>query len=227
VLLGLGGLGLAALLGFANAAIAGDPGTPELGSAAMVENVLGVSTIPAAVALLLGVLLSAGEHQHGTITTTFLVTPRRRRVVVAKAVAAAVAGVVVAAAMIAVAALAAAVVVQADGAGIDAWHRGAATTVLGLLLASALLGAIGVLLGLLLRSQVATIVAVVAWFTVVEAVAGTIAGSGLRRWLPGAAAAELAGDGGQPLAEAFLVVTAWAVVAAAMTLPAVTRRDVT
>ncbi len=37
--------------------------------------------------LLLGVISSAGEYRHGTVTTTFLVAPDRRRVVVAKSIA--------------------------------------------------------------------------------------------------------------------------------------------
>src|SRR5688500_16377527 len=85
ILLAVGGLGVAALLGVANAAIAG---APALGTAPWVTNVVGLSTIPAAIAVLLGVLLSAGEHQHQTITTTFLVTPQRSRVVASKAAAA-------------------------------------------------------------------------------------------------------------------------------------------
>ena len=178
------------------------------------------------VALLLGVLLSAGEHQHGTITTTFLVTPRRKRVVGAKAVAAAIAGVAVAVAMIVTSVAAAAPALIAEGADVDAFHSGAALTVLGLLLASALLGALGVLLGLLVRSQVAAVVAVVAWFTVLEGIVDVLTGGGLRRWLPGGAAANLAGNGGQPLWAAALILAAWTAAAAAITTPAVVRRDV-
>lgn len=46
--------------------------------------------------LLLGVISSAGEYRHGTITSTFLVAPDRRRVVLAKSLAAGIAGLVVA-----------------------------------------------------------------------------------------------------------------------------------
>jgi ABC-2 type transport system permease protein len=226
VVLVLAGLGFAALLGFANAAIAGDPGAPELGSAAFVEDVLGVSAVPAGVALLLGVLLSAGEHQHGTITSTFLATPRRERVVGAKAAAAAIAGVVLAVAMIVTAVAAAAPALIAEGVAVDAFHRGAALTLLGLLLASALLGALGMLLGFLVRSQVAAVVVVIAWFTVLEGIVDVLTGGGLRRWLPGGAAANLAGNGGQPLWAAALILSGWTAAAAAISTPVVVRRDV-
>lgn len=225
--LALAGVAVAALLGLANASIAGDSGAPGLGTAAWVVNVLGVSTVPAAVALLLGILLSAGEYQHHTISTTFLATPRRARVAAAKVTAAAVAGPLLAAAMTVACAAATVPAVVAEGAAVDWSHRDAALTVAGLLLASALLGALGVLLGLFLRSQVAAVVVVVAWFTVVEAVADVLAGGGLHRWLPGGAAADLAGNAGQPMWAAALVVIAWTALAALVATPAVARRDVT
>lgn len=225
--LALAGVAVAALLGLANASIAGEGGAPELGTAAWVVNVLGVSTVPAAVALLLGILLSAGEYQHHTISTTFLATPRRARVVAAKVTAAALAGPALAVAMTVACAAATVPAVAADGAAVDALHRDAVLTVVGLLVASALLGALGALLGLFLRSQVAAVVVVVAWFTVVEAVADVLAGGGLHRWLPGGAAADLAGNAGQPMWAAALVVTAWTVLAALVATPAVVRRDVT
>jgi hypothetical protein len=225
-LLILAGLGCAALLGFANAAIAGDPGAPTLGSAAWVENVLGVSTIPVAIAVLLGVLLSAGEHQHHTITTTFLVTPRRGRVVTAKAAAMAVIAPLVTVAMATVAAAATIPTLLAEGASVDAFHRSAALTFLGLLAASSIFGAMGVLLGLLVRSQVAAVVVVLAWTLVLETIVTTIVGGDLHRWLPGGAAADLAGNGGQPLWAAAAILAGWATALAVVTTPMVIRRDV-
>jgi hypothetical protein len=84
---GIAGVLLAVLVGLGNVGAAGQGTSPPAGSAAFVENVVGVSTLPAVVALLLGVLLAAGEYQHGTITTTFLAPPRRLRVLGAKAIA--------------------------------------------------------------------------------------------------------------------------------------------
>jgi ABC-2 type transport system permease protein len=226
LLVGVGALVVAALLGAANAAVAGSPGAARLGTAAWIGNVVGVSTIPAFVALLLGVLASAGEHQHQTITTTFLVTPRRERAVAAKVVAIGVVGPVLAAGMVAVAVLATVPALLTKGASVDAFHREVATTIVGLLLASSLLGAIGVLLGLLVRSQLAAVVTVAAWLLVLEGVVDTVAGGRLHRWLPGGVAAALAGNGDRPLWLAAALLALWTAGLAAVTVPLVVRRDV-
>ena len=216
----------AALLGAGNVGAAGQDTSAALGSPGFFENVVGVSATPAVVALLLGVLLAAGEHQHGTITTTFLVTPRRLRVVVAKAAAAAGGGTVVALAMSAVAVGSASLGVAAKGAafGVDVDRTGRA--LLGLLLASALLGGMGALLGLLIRSQVAAVVFVAVWVLVIEGVVDVVTGGRLRSWLPGGAAADLAGAGSRSLLTAAALLVAWTATVAAVTGPAVSRRDV-
>ena len=222
----LAGLGIAGLLGAANASIAGEPGAAALGSSAFVEDVVAVSAVPAVFALLLGVLLSAGEYQHGTITTTFLATARRDRVVAAKAIAASVAGVVVAAAMATVALLAALPAVVADGASLRVLDADVGLTVVGLLGASALLGTGGALLGMLVRSQVATVVGIAAWALVVESVLSIVVGQGLHRWLPGGAASALTGNGNLPMWGAAAVLAAWIAATALVTVPAVMHRDV-
>jgi ABC-2 type transport system permease protein len=221
----LGAVAVALLLGAANAAVAGSEGSPALGSAAFVDNVLGVSAIPAATALLLGVLLAAGEHQHGTITTTFLVTPRRRRVVTAKVAAAALAGPALAVVMAAAAAVATVPAVVSEGASVSV-GSGAATTLVGLMAASSLLGGLGALLGLLVRSQVAAVVLVAGWALVAEGIIDIVTGSALRDWLPGAAAADLAGGGTRGQLVPAAVLAAWLVAAAVVSTTAVERRDV-
>lgn len=203
----LAGLAFAALLGFANSSIAGDPGSASAGSASFVDDVLGVSAIPAVVAVLLGVMASAGEYQHASATTTFLITPHRWRVAASTAIGSAVVGVVVAAAMVVTAASVAFPIVVAGGDSIDLFHRGAATTVASLLLTSALLGGLGAFLGTVLRSQTAALVAVCAWALVLEVVVDAVAGGGLRQWMPGGVAADLVG--GRRMDVAFLVLTAW------------------
>ena len=222
----LAGVGIALLLGAANAAIAGDPGTPSLGSAAFVEDVVGVSAIPAGLGLLLGVLLSAGEHQHGTITTTFLAVPHRGRVVAAKALAAAAAGVALALVMVTASVLASVPALVAADAAVDVLHAEVALALTGLVAASALLAAAGVLLGLLVRSQVASVVLIGAWALVVEAILDVVTGGAVRDWMPGGAASRLAGNGDLPLGTAALVLLAWIAALAVLTVPTVQRRDV-
>jgi ABC-2 type transport system permease protein len=220
------GLVLAALLGAANVGAAGQGTSPPVGSAAFVSNVIGVSTLPVVVALLLGVLLAAGEYQHGTITTTFLVTPARSRVLAAKTVAGAVGGAAMAAAMVLAACLAASVGVVVEGAQVDVDRGSASSALVGLVLGSTLLGAMGALLGLAVRSQVAAIVLVAAWAIVIEGVVDTVTAGALRNWLPGVAAADLAGAGDRALASAAGVVLAWTAAVAGAAVALVARRDV-
>ena len=224
ILVALGAVALAALLGAANVATAAEEGT-NLGSAAFVENVVGVSTVPALAALLLGVLLAAGEHQHHTITTTYLVTPRRVRVVVAKASAGAVGGVGIALAMVAAASATALAGVALKG-GSAAVSGRAGIVLAGLLCAAGLLGALGTFLGAIVRSQVAAVVTVAAWVLILEGVIDVLAGGGLRTWMPGGAAADLAGASDRPLWSAGLLVLAWTAAMALVAIPLTTRRDV-
>jgi ABC-type transport system involved in multi-copper enzyme maturation permease subunit len=224
---GIAGVLLAVLVGLGNVGAAGQGTSPPAGSAAFVENVVGVSTLPAVVALLLGVQLAAGEYQHGTITTPFLATPRRLRVLGAKAIAGAIGGAVGATAMVLAASAAAfVVVVVAKGDTLDVDPGRTFRAIAGLLLASALLGAMGALLGLVVRSQVAATVFVAGWALVIEGVLDVVTGGSLRHWLPGGAAADLAGAGSRPLWAAASLVLAWTAVVAAVAVPLVERRDV-
>lgn len=219
------GLAVAGLLGAANAAVAIDTGTPALGSASFVEDVVAVSAVPAVLALVLGVLLSAGEHQHGTITTTFLATPDRQRVATAKAAAAAIAGAALAGVMSIAALLATLPAVLAEGAGLHA-DADVVLALAGLLGASALLGAGGTLLGMLVRSQVASVVGIAAWGLIVESVLSIVIGPGLQRWLPGGATNALTGNGERSMWVAAAVLAAWVGAIAVVAIPVVQRRDV-
>ena len=113
-----------------------------------------------------------------------------------------------------------------DGATIDALDRDVALAAAGLVAASALLGAGGVLVGLLARSQVAAVVGVAAWALVFEGVLDVVTGGAVRDWVPGGAAAALAGNGDVPMWRAALVLLGWLAVLGVATVPTVVRRDV-
>jgi hypothetical protein len=141
----VGAMVAAGLLAAATTATAGQQGSAPLGSEGYLENLLGLSTLPAFVGLLLGLLAMAGEYQHRTITQTFLVSPVRGRVVAAKLVALGVAGAVTTVAMMVMALLVAAFpLAHAASVAVTA---GVAAKVAGSVLAGTLLASAGVALG--------------------------------------------------------------------------------
>jgi ABC-2 type transport system permease protein len=219
-----GGLVAAALLTAATTATAGQDGNAPVGSARYLANLLGLSTLPAFVGLLLGLLAMAGEYQHRTITQTFLVTPVRGRVIAAKLVLLGAAGAVMAAAMMGVALLVAAVPL-ASAASVEV-TAAVGATVAGSVLAGALLAIAGVALGALFRNQVAAIVAVALWATLGEGIVSAVA-PGVARWLPGMAAAALGGGAdGMPAWAAALLLTGYGCAAAAAATRTTMRRDI-
>ena len=143
------------------------------------------------VLLLVGVLLSAGEHRHHTVVPTLLAEPRRRRVVAAK--------VGVMAGLGAVAALAVAALVAAVSVPMLATHDAPAqhlaavpAGVLALVVTSVGYGVLGVALGLLLRNQTTALVTALVWQFVVEGILPVVLRApSLPTYLPGGAVSSL------------------------------------
>lgn len=223
----LGGLALGALLGAATSATAGQDAAAALGSADSMANVLGVSALPGVVMLILGILATAGEFQHRTITQTFLTTPVRGRVMGAKLAALALVGLPVAAAVMGAAFLAALPRLLTAADTIDVFNAEVAQTVAGNLLAAVLLGVLGAGLGALLRNQLATVILVVGWSLIGEGILSIIAGQDAIRWFPGGVAQAViaGGDGELALLPAALALAAYAAVFSAASLMAL-RRDI-
>ncbi|HKY74969.1 MAG TPA: hypothetical protein VJS45_02430 [Acidimicrobiia bacterium] len=223
----LGGLALGALLGAATTATAGEDVAAGLGTAGNLANVLGVSALPGVVMLILGILATAGEYQHRTITQTFLTTPVRGRVMGAKLAALALVGLPVAVGVMGAALLAALPRLLSAADTIDLFNAEVAQTVGGNLLAAVLLGVLGAGLGALLRNQLATVILVVGWALVGEGILSIIAGQSAVRWFPGGVAQSViaGGDGELALLPAALVLAAYAAVLAAASLVTL-RRDI-
>ena len=221
---------VAALVAVAVFDAAGENGNDPLGVDNFVQVVGAPTSVITLVALFLGLLSMAGEYRHETVTTTFLATPRRRDVVLAKLAASTLVGAV--AGLLSVAASVAVAVPWLRSAGVPVEVDGDVLGVAaGLVVASALYGALGVSVGALVRSQTAAVTVVLVWLLAAEGIAGDVFGSGVGRWLPASAGravvagAHTSGALDPSLAAAVFAsyVAVFAVAATRLTL----RRDVT
>ena len=207
---------------------AGVRGAPSLGTLAHARQLLSIPGLGGALLLLVGILLTAGEHRHGTVVSTYLVTPRRWRVTAAKALA--VAGLGLVWAVLSTGIVAGIAVPWAANAGVDLLAlltpemvRGAALA----LLVLPLYAVMGVGIGAALGNQVAavTISLLYTLFAEVNIIAPNI--GSLARFLPGTAAAIVGGDHAPDLAwwAGALILAAWAAVLFLVGAVLSTRRD--
>lgn len=182
-------------------------------------------------AALLGAMSMTSEFRHGTIRPTFLVTPRRGGVMAAKVSVSIMTGAAFGLVAGGIGAAAGAIAFRARG--IDVFLHGGdyVLLVLGAAGAAALWAAIGVGVGALVRNQVPALIGICAWLLFVEGLlVGDLVGIGdIARFLPGAAASAISGQGPgkllAPAAAAGLLAIYAAASAVAGSLATV-RRDV-
>lgn len=189
--------------------------------------------------LILGIVVTAGEYRHRTITWAFLVTPRRGPVIGAKLAAGGLLGLLVGVAAAVATAVVTAALLAATGRPVV---TGGVPLVLGgSVLATALWGVLGASLGALVRNQVAATTIAFVWFFYAEWLLVQLLPE-VGRWVPTGAAKAASGwsregmvdFGGQPVPGDLLPVWAGALLllgyaaAAALAAHRVTvRRDVT
>lgn len=180
-----------AVIGYAAVDIAADSGAvPTLAELAVAPGqALWFLTVVVAV------LATAGEFQHGTLAATLLQAPRRGPVLAAKTVVAAGYGAGLAVLGAVVSMLAGAVALRLSGAAIIA-GSGLVQGVIGNLVLGALWAVLAVGLGALVRNSAVALVSVLVWKFVVEQVIPIVTHTQeVQRWLPsGAADALLARD---------------------------------
>jgi ABC-2 type transport system permease protein len=221
-------VGLSALVTFAGISLAGEEGNDPLSAASLLDGLRAPVSIVTIVAMLLGVVASAGEHRHGTIVSTVLAAGRSS-VVTAKVAAAAVAGAVLAALSMTTVACVAVPMLSAESVGLPPAGE-AALVAAGAILASASYGGLGAAVGAIVRSQTAAIGAVLVWVLAAEGVLGDVLRRPeLERWLPGGAVRALVRwDGDAVLAPATgaLVLVAVLTVVSLAAVAVVRRRDV-
>jgi ABC-2 type transport system permease protein len=161
-------------------------GLDELHRASTQRDVVGIAAVSALISLILGIVSSAGEYAHGTISHTFLVMPVRERVVAAKVVSAALAGAALALFSAAFAWGFAALLLSARSVPLHLGSRVALYLLLGTIGAAAITGALGVGLGAVLRRQTAAVVIALVWLLVAEPL---LAIAGIQKYAPGHAVA--------------------------------------
>jgi ABC-2 type transport system permease protein len=182
-------------------------------------------------AALLGALSFTTEIRHGTIRPTFLVTPRRGRIVSAKVSVSILVGAVFGLIGGAVAAATGAATLETRGITVLLDGGDYALLVAGATGAAALWAGIGVGIGALVRNQVPALVGLCAWLLFVEGLlADATGGLGeVGRYLPGAAAAAISGQGPEKLlapAVGLVLLVSYAAVTTLAGAVASSRRDV-
>jgi ABC-2 type transport system permease protein len=186
-----------ALTAIAIITTAGHAGNPPLDRHSLTQLVHGPFAIVAGAALLLGILGTAGEFRHQTITSTLLVGPRRGRLLTAKVVVHA--GLGAGLALVACAVSLAVSIPWLSSHDVPlAGLPDVARVVAGSVAAAALFGAAGAGLGALLANQTAAVTVGLVWLLAVEGLVVSITSTPtLHDWLPGGALGVIARGAGE------------------------------
>jgi ABC-2 type transport system permease protein len=216
--------------GFAGKSQNGQPGLPDVGTAAFERLALSAGGQATLLMLILGIIGMTQEYRHRTATPTFLTTPRRGRVVIAKLAAYAVVAVPFALATVVTNVLVVAVYAGARGA-VPSFHGDNLRVLAGVAAALVIYAVIGVGVGALLRNQVGAIVGSLVYLRVVEPVIRSIPVTApAYKWMPGGALeAMTATFQGPDLLEAWqggLLLVGYGLLAALLGTFLAVRRDV-
>ena len=213
-----------------NAMVAGQHGSPRLGTDASINTMLKFSAVLCVVMLILGILAAGSEFRHRTIVPALLATPHRMRVFAVKVGVVGGIGAVFSAVVFGLGLVTIALVLSAHGIHLHAADMG--TLYAGTVIASTCFGMIGVALGALTRNTIGAIAAAIAWALFIEQVILAAVVPTIEKWLPTGAAIGLTNAPGpnpshilSPLA-AGLVLTGYAIALLLAAGRTTMRRDV-
>ena len=220
---------VAGLITVAVLTTAGQDDNEPLGPGTLARVIGAPAGVITVMALMLGVFAMAGEYRHRTITTTFLATPRRRDVIVSKLIAQSLTGAVMAVLSLGVSlGIAVPWLISSD----VSLHADAEVlrVIAGLVVSTALYGALGISIGALVRNQTAAAATALVWQLAIEGlIADIFHRYSFVRWLPAEAGRSMvrigAGDGlSSPVAVAVFV--GYVVLLAMLSVRFTLRRDV-
>jgi ABC-2 type transport system permease protein len=214
-------------------AVAGLVLSSEVAGVALLEPTDGVrnaalhlTSTGAALVMVLGIVISAGEYRTQTATDTFLTTPRRSRVVAAKLAIGALVGLALGVLSAAIGLPVAYLWFEAEGVAFPAGDGEVWLTLGSVVLYASLFSVLGVAFGSLVRNQVVAIVSALTFVLLLEQLL-TQAGASIAEWFPGNAGAAVVrtpGDFLDPgVGAALLLAYALAIAVAGMVV--VVRRD--
>ena len=166
-------------------------GIGGLSQSAIVDTIYGKAASAYLFAIILGVLMMAGEFRQGTAVATFLAAPKRSRVFLAKVAVAAVAGALFQLISAGIGMATASIALTAYPEAAAPGDTAILDTTLAALISGAVLAVVGVGVGALLRSQIIGIVAVMVWLNVVEPIMLLVFPDGAKWWATGAIAGML------------------------------------
>ena len=220
---------VAGLISVAILTTAGRDDNPPLGPGTLARVIGAPAGVITVMALMLGVFAMAGEYRHRTITTTFLATPRRRDVIVSKLIAQSLTGVAMAVLSLGISLGISVPWLMANDVSLNVDAEVLRVTA-GLVVSTALYGALGVSIGALVRNQTAAAATALVWQLAIEGLLGDIFHRhAFVQWLPAEAGRAMVRAGSSdglssPVAAAVFVayVVALAMIAMRFTL----RRDV-
>jgi ABC-2 type transport system permease protein len=211
-----------------DAMVAGQHGSPRLGTDAAVYQMLKFGAITCVIMLILGILAAGSEFRHRTIVPVLLATPHRARVFAVKVAMIAVLGAAFAAVLFGLGLVT--IVATLSAHGIHHLPGGVGRLYAGTVISAACFGMIGVALGALVRNTIGAIAAAIAWTPFVEQVILAAVVPGVENWLPTAAAIRLTnapGPGALSPVVAGLVLAGYAVALLTAASRTTIRRDVT
>jgi ABC-2 type transport system permease protein len=174
-------------------ATAGTSGNAGLHTTEGLRSVFGGAVNAGFLMLVMGIITTAGEYRHNTITAALLITPRRRQLIAAKTIAMAIVGVGVAVIATAVTLGVSLPWLAAKGVHPTLLSSDVAGVLLGSAAVMVLFGLIGIGLGAIVRNQVAAVVGSLVWLLVVENLLVSLFPA-VGKWLSFGASASLIGS---------------------------------